>query len=383
DFFGLDSELTKAERGIRAAVRGFVEREITPIIGKAFLDGEFPMQLVPKLAAQGFLGPTFPKEYGGVGMGDVAYGLMLQELERGDSGIRSFVSVQGALCMYPIYRYGSEEQKRHWLPLMAKGERIGCFGLTEPDAGSDPGRLSTTAKRHPQGWEVTGRKMWITNGSIADVAVVWAKDEEGVLGGFLLERGMPGFSAPDIEGKLSLRASVTSELVMDKVVVPEGNRLPLAKGLGAPLSCLTQARYGISWGAVGAAMGCFQEALDYTKARVQFGKPIAGFQLTQAKFAWMQTELVKAQLLCLRLGRLKEKGELEYSQVSLAKRNNVKFALECAREARAMLGGSGILVDFSCMRHAMNLESVYTYEGTHEVQTLILGREITGLDAFS
>lgn len=383
DFLGLDSELTKAERGIRAAVRGFVDKEILPIIGEAFLAGEFPRDLIPKIAAQGFLGPTLPKEYGGLGLGDVAYGLMLQELERGDSGIRSFVSVQGALCMYPIFRYGSEEQRRRWLPPMAKGERIGCFGLTEPDAGSDPGGLRTTARRHGDGWELTGRKMWITNGSIADVAVVWAKDEEGSVLGFLLEKGMPGYSAPEIEGKLSLRASVTSELVLDKVAVPEANRLPEAAGLGAPLSCLSQARYGIAWGALGAAMGCFEEALAYTKEREQFGKPLAGFQLTQAKLAWMLTELVKGQLLCLRLGRLKEQGELEHTQVSLGKRNNVKFALACAREARAMLGGSGILADFSSMRHAMNLESVFTYEGAHEVQTLILGRELTGLDAFS
>lgn len=383
DFYGLDDQLTDQERRLRGAVRAFVQKEIEPIIGEAYLAGEFPVDLIPKIAAMGMLGPTLPKEFGGVGLGDVAYGLMLQELERGDSGIRSFVSVQGALCMYPIFRYGSDEQRARWLPSMAKGETIGCFGLTEPDAGSDPGSMRTTATRDGDGWVVTGRKTWITNGTLSDISVVWAKDEDGVVRGFVLEKGMPGFEAREISGKLSLRASATSELLMDKVPVPEANRLPGADGLGAPLSCLTQARYGISWGALGAAMGCMEEALSYTKDRVQFGKSLASFQLTQAKFAWMLTEIVKGQLLCLRLGRLKEGGEMTHEQVSLAKRNNVRFALECAREARAMLGGSGILADFTCMRHAQNLESVYTYEGAHEVQTLILGRAVTGLDAFS
>ncbi|MBC8514387.1 acyl-CoA dehydrogenase family protein [bacterium] len=384
DFLNLEERYTPIEKGVRKAARAFVQKEIEPIIADAFLKGEFPTSIIPKVASLGFLGPTLPKKYGGMDLGDIAYGLMLQELEAGDSGIRSFVSVQGALCMYPIFRYGSEEQRMRWLPQMAKGELIGCFGLTEPDAGSDPGGMSTTAKPTEKGWEISGRKMWITNGTLADLAVVWAKHSETdeVLG-FVLEKGMEGFSAPEMEGKLSLRASVTSELVMDKVQVPDANRLPTAQGLGAPLSCLTQARFGIAWGTLGLAIDCYREALQYTKEREQFGRPIAGFQLTQAKLVQLLCDITGAQGMLYHMGKAKEAGTLTHQQVSMAKRVCCELGIRAAREARSMLGGSGILADFHCQRHSMNMESVITYEGTHEVHTLILGREITGLNAFS
>jgi len=383
DFFQLDSQLSSIEKGVRSAARSFVEKEVNPIISDCYIKGEFPLDLIPKIAAKGFLGPTLPKKYGGMELNHVAYGLMLHELEAGDSGIRSFVSVQGALCMYPIYRYGTEDQKLRWLPKMAKGELVGCFGLTEPNAGSDPGRMSTTATRKGDSWEITGRKMWITNGSIADLAVVWAKDSSsGEILGFVVEKGMKGFSAPEIEGKLSLRASRTSELVLDKVQVPDSNRLPEAKGLSGPLSCLNQARFGIAWGTLGLATDCYLEALKYSKERVQFDKPIAQFQLTQKKLVELHSDISLAQIMMLRFGRMKEEGVLKHPHVSMAKMFCCELGLRAARIARSILGGSGILADFHCMRHSQNMESVFTYEGTHEVHTLILGREITDLDGF-
>ncbi len=385
DFYNIDSLLTEEERLMRDSVREFVEERIIPIIEECYEHARFPSEIVKPLGDLGVLGASLPTEYGCAGLGAVAYGLVIQEIERGDSGIRSFSSVQGSLAMYPIYAFGSEEQKRKWLPAMAKGDKIGCFGLTEPDFGSNPGGMTTRARRTKNGWVLNGSKNWITNGTIADIAVVWAKvdDGEDTIRGFLVEKGTPGFTAPEIHRKHSLRASVTSELVFSDCEIPEENLLPLSKGLKSPLMCLSQARYGISWGAIGSAMACYQTALEYAQGRVQFGKPISAFQLQQAKFAEMLTEITKAQLLSLQLGRLKEQGKVTPAQISMAKRNNVNMAIEVARMARTILGGNGISGDYPIMRHMNNLESVYTYEGTHDIHTLILGAEITGHQAFS
>ena len=358
-----------------------------PVIGEAYVAGKFPKQLVPQMAELGLFGANLPEEYGCAGLNNVAYGLIMQELERGDSGVRSFASVQGALVMYPIYTFGSEEQKKEWLPQMASGKVIGCFGLTEPDYGSNPAGMITVAKETSDGWVLNGAKMWITNGSTAQAAIIWAKtgkisDAESIRG-FIVPTNTKGFSAKDQKGKLSLRASDTSELVLQDVHVPKNALLPKSGGLKSPLMSLTAARYGIAWGAVGAAMACYDEAVSYSKARVMFGKPIGGYQLQQARLADMLTEITKAQLLCLQLGRLKDEGKATPQQVSLAKRNNVNMATDIARETRRLLGANGILAEYQAMRHLANLESVYTYEGTHDVHTLILGQEITGLSAFN
>jgi glutaryl-CoA dehydrogenase len=382
DYYNTESLLTQEEILVRNTVREFVDEQVIPIIEKHYRAGTFPMELVPKMAELGLFGATLPAKYGCAELNNVAYGLMMQELERGDSGIRSFASVQSGLVMYPIYTFGSEEQKDYWLPKLAAGTAIGCFGLTEPDYGSNPGGMVTKAERTKGGFVLNGAKMWITNGSIADVAVVWAK-LEGEIKGFLVEKGTPGFSAPEMTGKHSLRASVTSELVFQDCFIPENNLLPKSGGLKSPLMCLTQARYGIAWGAVGSAMACYETALSYAKARIQFGKPIAAFQMTQEKLVHMLTEITKAQLLCLQLGRLKDQGKAKFTQVSLAKRNNVYHALEIARMAREILGANGILDEYPVMRHSANLESVKTYEGTHEMHTLIIGEDITGIPAFA
>jgi len=382
DVLGVEALLSEEEKLAMTSVRRFVEAEVTPIIADCFEEGRFPTELIPKLAELGVLGANLPEEYGCAGMNNVAYGLVMQELEAGDSGIRSFASVQGALCMYPIYAFGSEEQKRKYLPEMAAGKVIGCFGLTEPNFGSNPAGMLTRAERVRDGWRVNGSKAWITNGSIADIAIVWAKTEEDVIRGFIVEKSRKGFETRETHHKLSLRASVTSELMFQDCVVPEENLLPGSNGLKSPLMCLTQARYGIAWGAVGAAMSCFDTALKYSKERVQFGKPIAGFQLTQRKLAEMATEISKAQLLCLHIGRLKDSNRLKPVHVSMGKMNNVGMALECARTARGILGANGIMGDYPIMRHMCNLESVYTYEGTNEVHTLVLGQHLTGIAAF-
>src|SRR5881296_4246330 len=387
DFYDVDSLLSEEERAVRDTVRAWVDEKLIPIIGEHYIEGRFPKQLVPQMAELGLFGANLPEEYGCAGLDHVAYGLIMQELERGDSGVRSFASVQGALAMYPIYAFGSEDQKKEWLPQMASGEVIGCFGLTEPDYGSNPAGLITVAKETADGWVLNGAKMWITNGSTAHVAIVWAKtgtleDVESIRG-FIVPTNTKGFSAKDQKGKLSLRASDTSELVLQDVCVPKAALLPKSGGLKSPLLCLTQARYGIAWGAVGAAMACYDEAVSYAKNRVMFGKPIGGYQLQQARLAEMLTEITKAQLLCLQLGRLKDQGKATPQQVSLAKRNNVNMATEVAREARRLLGANGILAEYQAMRHLANLESVYTYEGTHDMHTLILGQEITGLNAFN
>jgi glutaryl-CoA dehydrogenase len=380
DFYDCDGLLTEEELLIRDSVRQFVTDRVMPVITSHNRAGTFPMDLVRPMGELGVYGASL-QGYGCAGVSSVAYGLMMQELERGDSGVRSFVSVQGSLCMYPIHRYGTEEQKQRWLPGMASGELIGCFGLTEADFGSNPGGLLTRAEKTAGGYVLNGNKYWITSGTIADVAVVWAK-MDGIIRGFLVEKGTPGFTSSDIKGKFSLRASVTSELVLDNVQVPEDALLPDAKGLSGPLSCLSQARYGIAWGAVGAAQAVFDEAVRYAKERVQFGKPIAAFQLQQAKLAEMLTEITKAQLICERLGRLKDGGGATPSMISLAKRNNVAMALDIARSGRDLLGAVGIMDDYQVFRHMCNLESVKTYEGTHDIHTLILGEAITGISAF-
>jgi len=382
DFFRLDTLLSDEEKLIRQSVRTFVDERVNPIIIECFEDGRFPFELVPEMAKLGFFGATLPEKYGCAGASGVAYGLIAQELEMGDSGMRSFVSVQSSLCMYPIFQFGSEDQRQKWLPQMAAGNKIGCFGLTEANAGSNPSGMKTRARRVKDGWLLNGSKAWITNGTIADLAVVWAKDDQDVIRGFIVEKGTPGFKAPEVKHKLSLRASVTSELVFEDCLLPEENILPTSGGLKSPLMCLTQARYGIAWGAVGAAISCYQAAVEYAKQRVQFDRPIAGFQLTQKKLVEMLTEISKAQLISLRLGRMKDAGELEPVHVSMAKMNNVAMALECARTSRSILGANGITGDYPIMRHMCNLESVYTYEGTHEVHTLAIGKHITGLDAF-
>ena len=387
DFYDVDSMLAEEERAVRDTVRVWVDDNLIPIIGEHYIEGRFPKQLIPQMAELGLFGANLPEEYGCAGLNNVAYGLIMQELERGDSGVRSFASVQGALAMYPIYAFGSDDQKKRWLPPMASGEVIGCFGLTEPDYGSNPAGMITVARESKDGWVLNGAKMWITNGSTAQVAVVWAKagkvDDVNSIRGFIVPTDTKGFSAKDQKGKLSLRASDTSELVLQDVCLPKDALLPKSGGLKSPLMCLTQARYGIAWGAVGAAMACYDEAVSYAKNRVMFGHPIGGFQLQQARLADMLTEITKAQLLCLQLGRLKDQGKASPQQVSLAKRNNVNIATEIAREARRLLGANGILAEYSAMRHMANLESVYTYEGTHDVHSLILGQEITGLSAFN
>jgi glutaryl-CoA dehydrogenase len=380
DFFDLDSMLGPEERMVRDTVRQFVQREVLPGIERNFASETFPTELVPQMAELGFFGANL-KGYGCAGMNNIAYGLIMQELEAGDSGLRSFASVQSALAMYSIYAWGSEAQKRRYLPEMAKGKLIGCFGLTEPDHGSDPGGMETRARRDGDGWVLNGTKRWITNGSIADVAVVYAKVPEGITG-FVLERGTPGFTTSDIHGKFSMRASITSELVFEDVRLDDSARLPEARGLRAPLSCLTQARYGIAWGAIGAARSCYHCALDYTKSRKQFARPLAGYQLVQNKLVTMLTEITKAQLICLRLGQLKDANKMRPEQVSFAKRNNVGMALDVARMARDMLGANGIVNEYPVIRHMLNLETVNTYEGAFDVQTLVLGRDITGLNAF-
>jgi glutaryl-CoA dehydrogenase len=387
DFFNIDSQLSEDERAVRDSVRRFVDERVVPIIGRCYVEGKFPREIIPGLAELGVFGANLPEEYGCAGLNNVAYGLIMQELERGDSGVRSFASVQGALVMYPIYAFGREEQKRHDLPKMANGEIIGCFGLTEPDYGSNPGGMITMARQQQDGtWLLNGAKMWITNGSTAQVAVVWAKTDgntdERSIRGFVVPTDAKGFQARDQKGKLSLRASDTSELVFQDVVLPADAILPKSGGLKSPLMCLTQARYGISWGAVGAAMACFEEAVEYSKNRVMFDRPIGGFQIQQQRLADMLTEIVKAQLVSLHLGRLKDAGTFTPQQVSLAKRNNVSMATDIAREARRLLGANGILAEYASMRHMANLESVYTYEGTHDVHSLVLGQAVTGLSAF-
>ncbi|MBX7046103.1 MAG: acyl-CoA dehydrogenase family protein [Ignavibacteria bacterium] len=381
DYYLIDDLLTDEEKSIRDTVRDFVSNEVTPIIEKYNQDMKFPEQLIPKMAEIGIFGPTLPPEYGGMGVNNVAYGLIMQELERGDSGVRSFASVQSSLVMYPIYAFGSEEQKKNWLPRLANGTAIGCFGLTEPDFGSNPGGMITKAEKVDGGYLLNGAKMWITNGTVADVAVVWAK-LDGEVRGFLVEKGTKGFSAPEMKGKLSLRASITSELVFEDCLIPESNILPNSKGLKSPLSCLTQARYGIAWGVTGMAMGCYDTALNYSKSRIMFGKPIAAFQITQEKLAYMLTEITKAQLLNWRLAKLKDEGKMRPQHVSLAKRNNCEIAKIIASTAREMLGANGILDEYPIMRHLNNIESVKTYEGTHEMHTLILGQDVTGIAAF-
>jgi len=381
DYYGIEELLSPEERLIRDTVRDFVEAEVLPVIDQHNRAGTFPVHLIPRLGELGVLGANL-QGYGCAGINNVAYGLAMQELERGDSAIRSFASVQGPLAMYALHAFGSEAQKRHWLPALAAGRKVACFGLTEPDHGSDPAGMETKAVRAGEGYVLNGTKLWITNGSTADVAVIWARVGDTV-GGFLVERGTPGFATRDIHGKLSMRASVTSELTFQDCPIPAENRLPGADGLKAPLSCLNQARYGIAWGAVGAATACYEAALRYAKARRQFGKAIAGFQLVQQKLVTMLTEITKAQLLCLHLGRLKDAGKLRHTQVSLAKRNNVEQALRIARLARDIHGANGIVDEYPVMRHLCNLETLSTYEGTHDIHTLILGRDITGIAAFA
>ncbi|MBI4609617.1 MAG: acyl-CoA dehydrogenase family protein [Candidatus Rokubacteria bacterium] len=381
DYCGVEELLSEEERMVRDAVRDWVEAEFLPIVQKHHREGTFPTHLIPELGEMGVFGATL-KGYGCAGLGNVAYGLIMQELERGDSGLRSCASVQSALVMYPIYSYGSEAQKETWLPRLQKGEVVGCFGLTEPDHGSDPGSMKTRALRKGDRYVLNGTKLWITNGSIADVAVVWAKEEANEIGGYLVEKGTPGFSTLEIPGKFSMRASITSELSFQDCAIPLENKLPGAKGLRGPLSCLSQARYGIAWGAIGAAMACYDWVLQYAQSRVQFGKPIASFQLVQRKLVWMLTEITKAQLLALQVGRLKDQDKARAQQISMAKMNNVWMALETARMARDIMGAAGIVDEHPVIRHMLNLETVYTYEGTHDIHTLILGRDITGLSAF-
>lgn len=382
DFYNITDLLTEEELLIQQTAYDFVQTEFMPVINEHYENSTFPMELVPKLGELGFMGSALPESSGGAGVSNVAYGLILHELERGDSGLRSFASVQGALVMYPIHAYGSDEQKAKWLPELGTGTKIGCFGLTEPNFGSNPGGMATRCKRDGDGWIINGNKMWITNGSLADVSVVWARDEDGIVRGFLLEKGMEGFTSSDIHGKLSLRASITSELSMANVRVPDSARLPNIEGLKGPLGCLTQARYGIAWGMVGCAIDCYNTALDYAKERKQFSKPIGGYQLIQAKLVEMVTLITEAQLLVYRLGRLKDEGKMTFQQVSMAKRNNCVMARDVARVSREILGANGITEDYSPMRHMANIESVYTYEGTHEMHTLILGQDVTGLAAY-
>jgi glutaryl-CoA dehydrogenase len=381
DYFNIESLLSEDEKMIRDSIREFVSAEIIPIIEKYNREGQFPQKLVEKMAELGLFGVTLPQKYSCAELNNVSYGLIMQELERGDSGVRSFVSVQSSLVMYPIYAFGSEEHKDYWLPLLAQGKKIGCFGLTEPDFGSNPGGMITKAQKVQDGFKLNGAKMWITNGTIADVAVVWAK-LDGIVRGFLVEKGMNGFTAPEMKGKHSLRASITSELIFDNVFIPEKNLLPKTEGLKNALMCLNQARYGIAWGVVGSMMACYDSALNYAKSRIQFGKPIASFQMTQEKLVFMVTEITKSQLLNLQLGRMKDNGTLKHTHVSMAKRNNCDKASDIAKLAREILGANGILDEYPVMRHLANLESVKTYEGTHEMHTLIIGEDLTGISAF-
>jgi glutaryl-CoA dehydrogenase len=380
DFYRTDELLTEEERLVRSTVGRFVDQRFLPIVADHYERATFPLEIVPELARLGVFGMHL-KGYGAAGMSNVMYGLACQELERGDSGLRSFVSVQGSLCMFPIHRFGSEEQKERWLPPMAKGEVIGCFGLTEPEFGSNPAGMATRARRDGEDWILNGTKRWITNGNVADLAIVWARTEQGIRG-FLVEKETRGFEAREIHHKQSMRASVTSELILDDCRIPAGNELPEAQGLKAPLSCLNEARYGIVWGVLGAAIACYRSALDYARARVQFDRPIAGYQLTQEKLVNMLTEITKGQLLALHLGRLKDQGKATATQISMAKLNNVREALQIARDARTILGANGISLEYPVMRHMNNLETVLTYEGTSEIHMLAIGEEITGLSAF-
>ena len=382
DYYNLDELLTDEHKMVRDATREFVKREVSPIIEEAAQKAEFPKQLIKGLAEIGAFGPYIPEEYGGAGLDQISYGLIMQEIERGDSGIRSTASVQSSLVMYPIFKYGTEEQKKKFLPKLASGEMIGCFGLTEPDHGSNPGGMTTNFKDKGDHYLLNGAKMWISNSPFADIAVVWAKNEEGRIHGLIVERDMEGFSTPETHNKWSLRASATGELIFDNVKVPKENLMPGKSGLGAPLGCLDSARYGIAWGAIGAAMDCYDTALRYAKERSQFGVPIAAKQLQQKKLAEMITEITKAQLMAWRLGTLRNEGKATSAQISMAKRNNVEMAIKIAREARQILGGMGITGEYSIMRHMMNLESVITYEGTHDIHLLITGLDITGHAAF-
>jgi len=382
DYYNLDDLLSEEHIMVRDAARDWVKRAVSPIIEEACQKAEFPKQIVPGLGEIGAFGPYIPEEYGGAGLDQISYGLIMQELERGDSGVRSTASVQSSLVMYPIYKYGNEAQRKKYLPKLASGEHLGCFGLTEPNHGSDPGSMVTNFKDMGDHYLLNGAKMWISNAPFADVAVVWAKNEEGRVHGLVVERGMEGFTTPETHGKWSLRASATGELVFDNVKVPKENLLPNKSGLGAPLGCLDSARFGIAWGAIGAAMDCYDTALRYSKERIQFGKPIGAFQLQQKKLAEMITEITKAQLLTFRLGQLRNEGRATSAQISMAKRNNVDMAMTICRDARQMLGGMGITGEFSVMRHMMNLESVVTYEGTHDIHLLITGMDVTGLNAF-
>ncbi len=383
DYFQLDDLLTEEHKLVRDAAREWVKREVSPIIEDAAQNAKFPRQLIKGLAEIGAFGPYIPMEYGGAGLDQISYGLIMQEIERGDSGVRSTASVQSSLVMYPIWKYGSEEQKQKYLPSLASGEMMGCFGLTEPNHGSNPGGMETRYKDMGDYYLLNGAKLWISNSPFADIAVVWAKNEEGRIHGLIVERGMEGFSTPETHNKWSLRASATGELIFENVKVPKANLLPGKSGLGAPLSCLDSARYGIAWGAIGAAMDCYDTALRYAKERIQFGKPIAAFQLQQKKLAEMITEITKAQLLTWRLGVLRDEGRASSAQISMAKRNNVEMAINIAREARQVLGAMGITGEYSIMRHMMNLESVITYEGTHDIHLLITGMDITGIPAFT
>ncbi len=382
DYYLLDELLSEEHKLVRESTRAFVKKEISPIIEEYYEKAEFPKQILKGLAEIGAFGPYIPQEYGGAGLDQISYGLMMQELERGDSGIRSTASVQSSLVMYPIFKYGNEAQRKKYLPKLASGEWIGCFGLTEPDHGSNPSGMITNFKDKGDHYLLNGAKMWISNSPFADVAVVWAKNEEGRIWGLIVEKGMKGFSAPETHGKWSLRASATGELVFDNVKIPKENLLPNKSGLGAPLGCLDSARYGISWGAIGAAMDCYDSALRYSKERIQFGKPIASFQLTQKKLAEMITEITKAQMLTWRLGVLRNEGRATSAQISMAKRNNVNMAIQIAREARQIHGAMGITSEYPIMRHMMNLESVLTYEGTHDIHLLITGADVTGIAAF-
>jgi glutaryl-CoA dehydrogenase len=388
DYFNVDSLLSEEERAVRDTVREWVEDNLLPVIGDCYVEHRFLSELVPQMADLGVFGANLPEKYGCAGLNNVAYGLIMQELERGDSGVRSFCSVQGALVMYPIFEFGNEEQRQHWLPKLASGEVIGCFGLTEPDYGSNPGGLVTRAVKDGDEWVLNGTKMWITNGSVSDIAIIWAKigdlDDQKSIRGFIVETDRDGFAAKDQKGKLSLLASDTSELYLQDVRVPDTHLLPdSAPGLRCALMCLNQARYGIAWGAIGAAMACYEESLSYARNRVQFARPIAGYQIQQQRLVEMLTEITKGQLLALQLGRLKDSGQLRHGHVSMAKRNNVNMACEVAREARRLLGANGILAEYQSMRHMANLESVYTYEGTHDIHALIVGEDITGLSAVS
>lgn len=382
DFYDIDSLLSDEEKMVRDSVRNWVEKRWMPVVNQHYRDESFPMELVPELAELGVFGANI-QGYGCAGLNNVAYGLIMQELERGDSGLRSFVSVQGALVMYPILAFGNEEQRQQFLPKLATGEYIGCFGLTEPDHGSDPGSMKTRCRRDGDNWILHGSKMWITNGTVSKIAIVWARDEQDMVRGFIVDCDSPGFSAPKMKGKWSLRASITSELILDNVVVPDSRRLPNVTGLKGPLSCLSQARYGISWGAIGAGMACYEASLTYANTRIQFDRPLSRFQLVAVKLADMVKEIVKAQLLSLQLGRLKDSGNYSPAQISLAKMNNVSMALDIARQARDLHGANGITEEYPVIRHMMNLETVKTYEGTHDIHRLIVAKAVTGESAIS